>query len=172
MRKLITLRHALEDPAWLGSTVGAPSFRAMRILLIAAMGEPLDEPGELEIFTQLTGRTVAPAAPCEEVWIIAGRRSGKSLGIATLASYLAACCDYRDVLAKGERGTLPIMAASTAQAGQIFNFCRGIFVGIPRFAALVKVLAAGIPASNPTKYVCAIRLIFRSGRRRFEPFVV
>jgi hypothetical protein len=141
MRKLITLRHALTDDAWLGSVMGGASFRAMRILLISAMGEPL-EPDELAVYTELTGRTVAPAAPVEELWVIAGRRAGKSLGIATLASYLAACCDHRDVLARGERGTLPILAASTTQAGQIFNFCRGIFTTIPRFAALVQSLGA------------------------------
>ena len=62
MRKLISLRHALTDDAWLGTMLGAPSFAVMRTLLIAAMGEPLDEPGELETFTQLTGRTVAPAS--------------------------------------------------------------------------------------------------------------
>jgi hypothetical protein len=132
MKKLISVRHALEDPAWLGTMMGADSFRAMRILLIAAMGEEFVA-SEMEIFTQLTGRAV-------ELWILAGRRAGKSIGIAVLASYLAACVDYRDVLAKGERGTLPILAASTTQAAQIFNFCKGIFTQIPRFANLVQSL--------------------------------
>jgi hypothetical protein len=64
--------------------------------------------------------------------------SGKSLGVAALAAYLAACVDHRSVLAKGERGILPIMAANTLQAGQVFNFIKGIFTGVPRFAALVE----------------------------------
>jgi hypothetical protein len=30
MKKLITVRQALEDPAWLGGMLGAPSFAVMR----------------------------------------------------------------------------------------------------------------------------------------------
>ena len=41
MKKLISVRQALEDPAWLGSMLGGASYVAMRALLIAAMGEPL-----------------------------------------------------------------------------------------------------------------------------------
>ena len=135
MRKLITLRHALEDRAWLGSMMSAPSFRAIRILLIAAMGEPL-EPDELATFAELTGRPNPPVSSVEELWIIAGRRSGKSLGISVLAAYLSACVDWRDNLARGERGTLPILAASTTQANTIFNYMRGHFHGNPEVFVL------------------------------------
>jgi hypothetical protein len=44
-----------EDPAWLGSMLGAESFAVMRTLLIAAIGEPLTAE-ELVIFTQITNR--------------------------------------------------------------------------------------------------------------------
>jgi hypothetical protein len=68
MKRLITLREALEDPAWLGNMLGADSFSVMRTLLIAAMGEPLTAE-ELTVFTALTGRTETPTEPCEELWI-------------------------------------------------------------------------------------------------------
>jgi hypothetical protein len=112
VRKLITVRQALEDSAWLGTMMGGDSFAVMRTLLIAAMGEALTA-AETLVFTQLTGRTVTPATPAEELWIIAGRRSGKTRAIGTLAAYLAGCCDHRDCLGPGERGVLPIMAANT-----------------------------------------------------------
>ena len=136
MRKLVTVRRALEDKSWLGGMLGGESFAVMRILMIAAMGEALAA-DERPIFTQVTGRVEAPSEQCDELWIIAARRSGKTIAIATLASYLAACIDHRAVLGPGERGVLPIMAANTQQAGQAFNFIRGIFTDIPRFAALV-----------------------------------
>src|SRR4029077_18651669 len=60
--------------------------------------------------------------------------------IATLAAYLSACVDYRDVLGPGERGVQPIMACNVLQAQQCYNFCKGIFRNIPRFAALVEQL--------------------------------
>jgi hypothetical protein len=130
MKKLITVRRALEDPAWLGGMLGG---------VIAAMGEELSA-AELETFTELTGRATVPCEPAEELWIVAGRRSGKTRAIGTLAAYLAGCCDYRAILGPGERGVLPIMAANTLQAGQCYNFIRGIFTNIPRFAALVEQL--------------------------------
>jgi hypothetical protein len=109
----------------------------MRCLLIASQGEPLTAT-ELATFTAVTGRLQNPSDPVEECWIIAGRRPGKSLGVAVLAAYLAACIDYRGVLARGERGVLPIMAASTQQAAQIFNFLKGIFTDNPRFSPLTE----------------------------------
>jgi hypothetical protein len=54
MKKLVTVRQALEDKTWLGTILGGSSFTTMRTLLIAAMGEPLT-PTELETFTRLTG---------------------------------------------------------------------------------------------------------------------
>jgi hypothetical protein len=44
-----------------------------------------------------------PGEAAEELWIIAGRLSGKTRAIGTLAAYLAGCCDYRDCLGPGER---------------------------------------------------------------------
>jgi hypothetical protein len=131
-RRLVPIRTVLEGKDWLGNLIGKPSFRVMRVLLIASMGEELSAE-ELETFTSVTGRTEAPSEPVEELWIAAGRRSGTAA-----AAYLAACCDYRDVLARGERGVLPIMAGSVVQANQILNFLKGIFTGIPKFAGMVR----------------------------------
>ncbi len=66
MKKLISVRQALEDPAWLGSMLGAESFAVMRTLLIAAMGEALTA-AEMHIFTQLTGRAETPGEAVEEL---------------------------------------------------------------------------------------------------------
>lgn len=136
-RRLLPIHEVLEGKDWLGSLIAGKSFAVMPTLLIASQGEPLT-PEELETFTSVTGRTEAPLAPCEELWIIAGRRSGKSLGVAVLAAYLSACVDYRSVLSRGERGVCAVMAGSTQQAGQILNFLKGIFSQNPRFAAMVK----------------------------------
>ena len=38
---------------------------------------------------------------------------GKTRSMAVLAGYLAACVDHRDALAPGERGVIPLLAAST-----------------------------------------------------------
>jgi hypothetical protein len=170
--RLLPTRTVLEGPEWLGSLIGKPSFAVMRTLLIVAMGEPLDLE-ELATFTAVTGRTEAPQAPCEELWIIAGRRSGRSLGVAVLAAYLAACVDYRGLLAKGERGIVAVMAGSIQQAGQIHNFLKGIFTQNPRFAAMVRkpngARASGIVADRIS---LKTGLTLKSGRQVSEPSVV
>ena len=63
---------------------------------------------------------------------------GKAALRASLASYIAACCDHRSALAPGEVGVLPILAASTRQAQQLFNFISGIFATVPRFNGLLN----------------------------------
>ena len=44
-----------------------------------------------------------------------------------LAAFLAACKDYRHILAPGERGQVQILSATRDQAGNLFNFVCGVF---------------------------------------------
>jgi hypothetical protein len=113
---------------WLNIAMPEPTFAAMKALLLASMGERL-VPGERDVFTALTQRPEPPEKRVEELWIIAGRRSGKTRAIAALAVWLSALCDWRHLLSPGERGVLPIMAASTQQARQCFNYIRNLFEG-------------------------------------------
>jgi len=55
-----------------------------------------------------------------------------------LAAYVAACVDHRHVLAPRERGVLPILAVSTAQAATAFNFLSGVFATAPNLKGLVE----------------------------------
>jgi hypothetical protein len=41
MKPRVTLRQALEDPELLGSALSGPTWHAWRVVLLAAMGEPL-----------------------------------------------------------------------------------------------------------------------------------
>ena len=41
MTPKVTLRQALEDPALLGSALAGPTWHPWRVILLAAMGEPL-----------------------------------------------------------------------------------------------------------------------------------
>lgn len=136
MKKLTTMREALNSPDVFAPLVGGPSWAPWRALLIAIVGEALT-PGEREIFRTLTGREIEPGEPVDEFWGVVGRRGGKSRAISILAAYVAALVDHRGVLAPGERGVLPILAASTDQAGAVFNFTTGIFDTVPHLGALV-----------------------------------
>ena len=130
MKAIMTMRAALEHPAIFGTILHGETWAAWRVLLIAIMGETLTD-AERVTFTELTGRLQEPLEPVAEIWAIVGRRGGKTRAIAVLAAYLAAMIDYSDVLAPGERASLPIISASLWQAGKAFQYLDGIFSGVP-----------------------------------------
>ncbi len=55
MQPHITLRRALEDPQLLAGALPGESFRNWRVILTAAMGEPLDD-AERALFRRFTER--------------------------------------------------------------------------------------------------------------------
>jgi hypothetical protein len=127
------MREALADPEIFGTVLPGDSWAAWRVLLVASQGEPLT-PAERDIYRSLTGRDSEPVEPVEELWAIVGRRGGKTRAMSVLGAYFAVLVDWDDVLAPGERGSLPLMAASTYQATRAFNYIGGIFENVPAFA--------------------------------------
>lgn len=139
MKKLITMRQALSDPAFFGSDamLGAPSWAGWRVLLLAIVGEELTD-ADRAIFRDLTDRDHEPTEPVKEFTGVIGRRGGKSRAMGTLAGYLAGCVDYRDVLAPGQRGRLPVIAASKDQADEVMAYCKGTFEQSTALSGLVE----------------------------------
>lgn len=121
MRIEHTLREALEDPELLGHVMSAGSFRAQKILSIAAMGEALTD-DERQVFTKFTGRAHEPLRRVAEFAMVSGRRTAKTLTCAMLGTYLGTCVDYGDVLVKGETGIVLILAQSQRVATKILDF--------------------------------------------------
>lgn len=136
MKPLVTMRRALDDPDLFGSILPGESWASWRVLLIACMGEELTS-AERVTFADLTGREREPLERVEEFWAIVGRRGGKTRAVAVLGAYLAALVDYSDILAPGERVSLPIMSASLWQAGKAKQYLGGIFTDVPAFKELV-----------------------------------
>ncbi len=138
MKPLVSMRDALADPALFGSILPGESWASWRILLIAAMGEPLLD-DERVIFKELTGRDCEPGERVEEFWAIIGRRGGKTRAVAVLAAYIAALVSFDDLLAPGEIASLPIMSNTTDQAQKCLQYLNGIFSDV---AALRKLVVA------------------------------
>lgn len=136
MKPLVPMRDALADPNLLGGAIHGDSWLPWRTLLIAAMGERLTDE-ERAVFTALTGRDVEPLEQVEEVWGIVGRRGGKTRAAGTLAAYVGGLCDHSEYLAPGERGVIPILAASVTQAGRAFMHAKGILQHSPVLAELI-----------------------------------
>jgi hypothetical protein len=137
LHKLVTMRDALDDPAYFGAVYAGESLATWRALLIAALGEELTD-AERALFHAVTGREREPLEPVAEFFGVIGRRGGKTRTMGVLAAYLAACVDHRDILGPGERGKVPLLAASTLQAAQAFSFISGTFNTAPNLRELVE----------------------------------
>ena len=116
--------------------MGGYSWLAWRILLIAAMGEPLTDE-ERAIFTKLTGREREPGERVGELWCVIGRRGGKSRAIAALLVYLATMVDYRSQLVSGERGVVLCLARTQEQSQVVLEYVAGIIEAAPILAKMV-----------------------------------
>jgi hypothetical protein len=132
-----SILDAVADARLFGSAFAGDTWTAWEAFLAAVFGLPMT--GEqLETFRGATGRVDAPVTPCREAWCVAGRRAGKSRVAAAVAVFLAAFRDYRDVLARGEVGTLPIVAADRRQARTVMGYVSGLIDGSPLLAQLVR----------------------------------
>jgi hypothetical protein len=135
MKPRTSLRAALEDPALLGKALPGDSWKAWRIILIAAMGEALTD-GERPTFTALTGgREHEPLERVEEFCAVIGRRGGKSRSMATFAAYIAGLCSHR--LVPGETGVVLLIAPDQRQAKIALDYCAAIFEQSPILKQLI-----------------------------------
>ncbi|MCE0757925.1 hypothetical protein LWH94_01780 [Marinobacter sp. G11] len=133
----VTIRDLMTDPQLFGEQFGGESFKAWRALLAGFYGLPLDDE-ERQILKQLTGRLSAPVVAFDELWLVVGRRGGKSQAAALLAVYEAAFKDYRDRLAPGEVATVMILAADRRQARSIFRYISGLLHANPMLEQLIS----------------------------------
>ena len=69
LRKIITMREALESDGYFGRLLAGDSWAAWRALLIAIVGEELTDE-ERAVFAGLTGREREPLEPVEEFWAV------------------------------------------------------------------------------------------------------
>ena len=101
------------------------TWSAWLVCLKAIFAIPMTE-GELKIYKKHTGRKSAPSIPFQEVFLIVGRRGGKSFISALIAVYLAVFKDWGDHLGPGEKGHIMALATDRLQAGVIFSYVKGI----------------------------------------------
>jgi hypothetical protein len=134
----VNILDAMHDPALFGPWFKGDSWTAWRAFLAALFGLPLPTEAEADAYFRHTGRTAyAPGTPAREAWLAVGRRGGKSRIAALVAVYLAAFRTYDDVLAPGEVGTLPVIAADRRQARVVLRYIEGFFDAVPMLRGMV-----------------------------------
>lgn len=133
---------ALKRRDLFGNDIGDPTWIAHHALLKVAFGEGADlSPPESKIFTEITGLETPPTEPSKELWLLGGRRGGKSASISSAAVYLATI--GADVLGftkqakKHGRLYIGIIAVDKAQASIILEYIKQYF-DRPPFDQLVE----------------------------------
>ena len=111
----------MTDSAIFGKQFTNDSWDSWRALLSGFYSEGCTNPAKFEILTQRT-----PDGPYSELWMVIGRRGGKSNAAALIAVYEAFLKDHRDQLAKGEVATVMVVAADRRQARTIFRYIKGL----------------------------------------------
>lgn len=144
MTAILTYADACLDPNLFGPWFSGDSWSTWRVIDKALFGLPLDA-GELAIFRELTGRDEAPTETAEEAWFCVGRRGGKDVKAASIATYLATIgaelYGYRARLTRGERGVVQVLAVDRDQAKVCLDYTKAFFEQ-PMLAKLVKRITA------------------------------
>jgi hypothetical protein len=134
----VTILKATWDPKLFGPWFKDPKgWAAWLTLLKAVFALPMTDV-DLAVFRQCTGRTEPPSAPAKEVWLICGRRAGKSFMLALIATYLATFHTYRQYLTPGERGVIAVVARDRRQGKVIFSYIRALLTQVPLLAQQIE----------------------------------
>ncbi len=112
------------------------SWSAWLVFLKAVFALPLIV-AEQQLFHECTGRKVLPSIPVEFVCAIIGRRGGKSIIAAFMATFLAVFKDWRKHLAPGEVGHVIVIAQTLKAARVVFGYIRGIFRAVPTLEKMI-----------------------------------
>jgi len=127
---------AMTDPKLFGPIFGGDSFASWRALLGGFYGLPLDADATTT-FKGITGGLTAPPEASSELWLVVGRRGGKSHVAALLAIYEACFNDHRAKLAPGEVATCMIIAADRKQARSVMRYISGLVNENPMLRKMV-----------------------------------
>lgn len=152
--------EAMTDPQLFGKEFAGDSWLPWLALLAGFYGLPMTE-DQREIFQSITGQSEAPTAAHDELWLIVGRRGGKSFIAALLAVFEAIFNSHKDKLSAGEVATIMVIASDRKQARTVFRYCKGLLQN-PMLAPLVaREDSESIELSNR----CNIEVMTASHRR-------
>jgi hypothetical protein len=115
-----TILDALDAAGMVGET-----WDPWRTFWKAIFALPMDDADRTR-FAAHAGNRPPPSKPVAEGWQLIGRRGGKSRNSAVAALFLAIRRDYREILAPGEKGVIPVIAADRKQARQVMNYLKGM----------------------------------------------
>jgi hypothetical protein len=127
--RIISVDKALKDRNLLGAALGdAASWETWIAVLRAAFALPLSDE-ELELFRAVAGDRSVPTKRVRELWVLVGRRGGKSKMAGLLVVYFAVFVKHK--LSPGEVGVALVLAASYEQALVVFAYAKAALTASP-----------------------------------------
>ncbi len=135
-KPLLNPIQVLRDPRWLGPWFKGPSWDTWEAIVRATFCLPMSIE-QLALFKAVSGDRSPPKRRVKELFVLAGRRSGKDSIASALATIAASFTDYRDRLRPGEKATILCLAVDRAQARIVLDYIRAYFQRIPALKELV-----------------------------------
>lgn len=146
-RPSLSIREVMGDRALLGHSFSGSTWSAWRALLSGFDGLALSN-AEAQTFHGLTGRN-PPKSSLDELWMVVGRRGGKSIIAALLAVHAACFYNYKPKLAAGKVATVMVLAADRRQARTVYRHISGLLRSSPMLARMIeRETVSGIELTN------------------------
>jgi hypothetical protein len=143
MTPAVSFAAAMRDPQLLGAPFQGEGFRAWHTLAQVVSGEPLDA-ADAALFRKCTGRRKLPRGPVNRVFLVVGRRGGKSRWLSALALWAAALAyDWRALVSPGETIVVALVGADRRQALLLAKYALGLARASPLIAGQVVREAEG-----------------------------
>jgi len=132
----MTITEALADNNLFAPWFKAESWDAWKVVLKSTFGLSLTAK-ELDLYSKYTNRKTAPKA-VSELWLLVGRRGGKSMIAALIATYLAFFLDWKKVLSPGERGVGMIICPDRRQGRVVMGYITGFIENTPLLKSMME----------------------------------
>jgi hypothetical protein len=143
----LTVVDAMNDVGLFGPWYDGASWNGWKAVLRGAFGLRMTD-AEKEFFRTVAERE-PPQKQVREIWIAAGRRSGKDSVASLIAAHAAATFDRQHMLRPGERALVLCLATDREQAKICLNYVRGFFVSVPMLQSMVtRETADGFELNN------------------------
>jgi hypothetical protein len=126
---------AMESPALFERWYSGASWDGWKAILRGGYNLEMSD-RDREFFRTVADRE-PPAQRVKEVWIAAGRRSGKDSIASLCAAFAAATFDQQHLLRPGERALILNLACDRQQAKICLEYCRSLFTSTPMLRAMI-----------------------------------
>jgi hypothetical protein len=134
----LTILDAVQDEHLFKPFFKNPQSWATWFAILAAIFALPMNAEQQRLYETVSGRTEIPTDVAKEVWLVLGRRGGKSRILALIAVWLACFHDHSSSLSPGELGVVQVLAADRRQAKVILRYIKAFLTKVPMLSRLIE----------------------------------